>query len=208
MTRIADGHRTGHASYEVKYAIGYHNCYACKKETPDPPQSHLDAEARAGLKSRTIWPFDSPNDGGWHPAGWMHIPDLGHLCDDCARAVTSLLAARRKRKGADPQDASDIELLKKNVAAALVLAEEGLLSAFPPPAELNTNRHGNAPSDYPYRMPGSPYVFRTREDYRFSALRVRIRDIKNALEGVPSEYDDLYPAITAADHGAARSLDE
>lgn len=202
MTHIADGTRKGSFSRSTDFAIGHHNCYGCRKETPAPPQSVLDELAAAGSTTSTVWPFDH-----WEPAGWLNIPELGHLCDDCARAVTALLTARRSRKGADPQDVSDVDLLKRNVTAALELATEGLLTAFPPPPSLDASRSGNAPSNYPYRMPGSPYVFRTREDYRFSALRVRIRDIMNALRGVPSDHSELYPAISADDHGTARDLD-
>lgn len=184
MTYIADEPRVGHASYEIKYTIGYRNCYACRKETPSPPQSHLDELARRGVPSKTIWPFD----GGWNPPGWMDIRELGQICDDCARAVTSLLSARRARKGADAQDASDAEILKKNAGAALELATEGLLTTYPPPPEFLTG----AASSYPYKVPGSPHAFRTHDDYRLGMLRGRIRAIRDALLGKPPEaFDDL-----------------
>lgn len=168
MTRIADGTRTAHVAYTKEYAIGYHNCYACKAETPAPPQAVLDKLALEGVTS-TIWPFEQ-----WHPPGWIEIREWGHICDNCARAVAELLKGRRAPQPHTAAD--DFERLRECASHATALATEALMTDFPP----------RPTSEYLADHWSHVYDIATRHTYyKEQTLRHRIRQIEAALKGAP-----------------------
>lgn len=174
MTRIAAGQRVGHAAWSCAYAIGFMTCRACRTETPEPPQKILDDLAAKQSTISTVWPFEH-----WQVPGWIDIHDYGHICDRCARAVMSLLSARRTRES-NPSD-GDMTLLEVTVHRAIELADEGLLAAFPPPSR--PYEEGSCGDGYRYQHPTKSYVYRTLEDYRAGMLRDQIRQIRAALQG-------------------------
>lgn len=185
MTRIVDGTKAGHASWSHEYAIGVHNCTACKVETPGPPQRVLDDLAALRSSISTVWPFEH-----WQPNGWMDIRDYGHICPACSRAVMDLLGQRSRLASSiadcdpirddnvDRSIARDLKLLESNFALALALVSEGLRADFPPPPEVSGD------VQYRYKSPGGN-AFMSIADYNMGALRERIRAIGNALRGKP-----------------------
>lgn len=176
MSRI-DGTLRGSARHESEYAIGYHTCAGCDRETPPPPQHVADRLAGAHSTISTIWPFDQ-----WHPPGWIHVSEVGHVCDRCARAVLRLLRLR-KEKPVDDVD-SDQQILEQNIRAAIDLAHDGLLTAFPPAPVMKENLS----SRFGHRT--LSYVWETYADYRQGVLRHRIRQIHNVLLGKPADDDE------------------
>jgi hypothetical protein len=172
-----EGSVIGTSTHRREYNIGYNTCAGCGERTPPPPQHVADDLAAKGSTASTIWPFDH-----WRPPGWMRLPEVGDICDSCARAVVKLLRLR-KQGGIDVPIASDQRLLEENILKAIDLAADGLLTAFPPPPKM---RDG---AGYRYGHPTLPYVFQTYEDYRQGALRHRIRQIHNVLLGQPADDD-------------------
>lgn len=194
MTHIADGTTSAFVAYEVKFAIGFHDCGACGKQTPPPPQAVLNELAEYHPNGGTVWPSAcarAQRELYWKVPGWTSHAELGDICDDCSRAVADLLSSRKKSATGRSKDpgvspayaALDHALLRQCATAALELAEDGLLTAYPPPSvSVPTNSHGMM-----YGIPGSvpQKAFSTRHDYREGMLRRRIREIRCALLGVP-----------------------
>ena len=170
MTRIADGTHLGHASWSREYAIGYHSCAACGKETPGPPQSVFDGLAQQQSTISTVWPFEH-----WDPAGWLDIPSYGHVCPACTRAIMSVLGSRK----ADPPP-NDLVIIETAVARAITLANDALLVGNPPPPEPYNGHEG-----YRYKHPGTPYVYRSITDYHMGWMREQMRIIRSVLTGKP-----------------------
>ena len=185
-SRIADEQRTGHASFTRKYSIGYRNCSACKAETPDPPQTVIDALCAKNSTVSTVWPGDQ-----WTPAGWVKL-DGSWLCDDCSRAVNAFLQRRagaQVRAGEAHPDhlAGNHALLRGNVATALELAQDALLTGKPP--EPFVDDHFVARGEqYRWRLPGgAPEIFASAEHARLHWFRRRIGEIITALTGKITE---------------------
>lgn len=183
---IDPGSRAGHASFTRQYAIGRHYCDCCNEQTPDPPQSFLDDLVKHDDQRSTIWPFDGAHHA-FQPSGWTKNGGQV-LCPACSRAVERFLEARKNLAKptltASAVSISDHEILRDCIARAIELAENGLLTKYPPPAEVPGMVLGEF-GEYRYMIPGSTRAFRTREDYREGMLRRRIREIHAALLGKP-----------------------
>lgn len=175
---------TGNVSRTVEFNIGHHNCDCCGAETPPPPQRTLDDLAEQNLRASIVWPFEH-----YEVPGWTQIEKYGRICDRCTRLVMTVLTARKNRNtivAKDPSADSDHALLEEATRQALQLADEGLLTAFPPPATIREFPTG-ASREYPYQAPGRRAVYRNLGDYKAGELRHRIRQISNVLRGKPAD---------------------
>lgn len=176
MTRIADGVHLGHASWSRAYAIGYHSCTACGKETPGPPQSVLDGLALEQSTIPTVWPFEH-----WEPAGWLDIPSYGHTCPACTRAVMSVLGHSAAGRSAAGRSYGPLTIVETAIARAITLANDALLAGNPPPPEPYSE--GIFGDGYRYKHPGTSYVYRTIADYHMGWMREHLRQIRSVLTG-------------------------
>lgn len=186
MTRIDTNSVKGVARYEREYNIGYQECAGCGVETPPAPQSVIDRLAAERSTVSTIWPFEH-----WAPTGWMTIREVGHICDACSRAVTKLLRLRKHNPGCEVSETTyaataasdDAVILRENTRRALELANEGLLTEYPPQPVRRRSQ-----ADW-YGHPTLRFVWENYADYRQGMLRHRIREIHNALSGLPINDD-------------------
>lgn len=169
-------HRIASVSYTVEFIIGHHNCTACVAPTPEPSQAVLDQLAKDGHSSKFVWPFEH-----WMPPGWMRM-ESGHICDRCARAVMALLSSRKGQES--PLDNDDLVILEDSVQRAVALANEALLTTFPPQPIATDD------GDYRYSHPSINAHYRTYDEYRTGTLRQRIREIRDTLCAVRVEKDE------------------